>query len=139
MPSMMLAVIVVQLTTMGCSGDGGIDCLGDPDLYKVVSFGAESLPPGQVGVAYEGLLQAEVENEPDDDAYDYEFDLRDGAFPPGIVTDQDDGRLFLTGVPTEAGTFTFEIEVDVEPDGFSDPCLLLTPRTEEFTIVVEPE
>ncbi len=94
--------------------------MGCDDAEDLVIL-TEQLPNGRVGVAYGFVLQ--VEGDAD------EFILVSGTLPPGISFTID-GEF--EGIPTDAGTFTFTIEViDFSRGGIRDRV------SKGFSLVIE--
>jgi hypothetical protein len=86
-----------------------------------------SLPDALVGEPYTFQFTAEEGCQP------YNFAYHSGALPPGL-TIQRDGKL--VGTPTQAGTFSFWVELtDGVPGG---ACHSAVPSQGEFTLIVSP-
>jgi hypothetical protein len=117
-----------------------IDCVASarPDLHS------KPLNTGTVGSNYSDFVDADITNEPDDNAYDYFFQV-DGNLPVGITYHEQGRKVFFTGVPTVAGTYTFDIRLTVDPPHYEDwgwnggnrVCFGDDTITKEFTIVIQ--
>ncbi|UPT69832.1 MAG: hypothetical protein M0D53_11885 [Flavobacterium sp. JAD_PAG50586_2] len=126
------------LLLSGCSEL--IDCVASarPDLHS------KPLNTGTVGINYSDFVDADITNEPDDNAYDYFFQV-DGNLPAGITYHEQGRKVFFTGVPTVAGTYTFDIRLTVDPPHYEDwgwnggnrVCFGDDTITKEFTIVIQ--
>ena len=87
-----------------------------------------SMPDALVGTPYSFQFKAEEGCQP------YNFSFKAGTLPPGLHVERNG---LLTGTPTEAGTFSFWIEVDDgEPGG---ACHSGTPSQGQFTLIVSPK
>jgi len=73
----------------------------------------KTLVTGTLGNNYNEFIEAEVKNDPNDDAYFYHFRI-DGNLPAGINYNIDERRITFYGVPTNAGNFRFTIEVSID-------------------------
>lgn len=61
---------------------------------------------------------------------DYSWSVVSGSLPPGLTITQGTPEMTLEGTPTEADTFTFELELD-------NPAA--SPARQEYTVVIEEE
>ncbi|HMB99595.1 MAG TPA: hypothetical protein VKN14_01015 [Flavobacteriaceae bacterium] len=77
------------------------------------------LETGLVNAFYSDFLNAEINNEPQDDDYDYYFELY-GDLPEGIEMFVDYRKVYFEGIPTESGVFTFTIYLSVDPPLYYD-------------------
>ena len=78
----------------------------------------KTLPIGGVNQYYSEVISAEIKNEPQDNAYDYYFDVR-GKIPDGLEVIYDYRDIFIEGMPTRAGRYTFTVYLDVDaPYGY---------------------
>lgn len=78
----------------------------------------EKLAFGGVNQYYSEKIYAEIKNEPQDNAYNYYFDVR-GNIPDGLDVIIDYREVFIEGTPTKAGRYTFTVYLDVDPpDGY---------------------
>lgn len=117
-----------------------IDCVASarPDLHS------KALNTGKVGINYSDFIDADITNEPDDNAYDYFFQV-DGNLPVGMTYHEQGRKVFFTGVPTVAGSYTFRVRLTVDPphyedwgwDGGNRICFGDDTITKEFTIVIQ--
>lgn len=101
------------LLLSGCSEL--IDCVASarPNLHS------KNLYNGSVGLNYSDFIEADITNEPDDNAYDYFFQV-DGNLPVGLTYHEQGRRVYFTGVPTVAGTYTFNVRLTVDPPNYED-------------------
>jgi len=100
----------------------GLICFsGCEDLWDAASeaaFGRDleivtpKAPAGQVGVAYEWRIQTRIQNEPNDDSYDYDWELREGELPDGLVFSDEGDEAMVAGVPEESGESIVFVYVD---------------------------
>lgn len=117
-----------------------IDCVAkaQPNLHS------KNLRPGIVGVNYNDFIDADITNETDDDAYDYFFQV-DGNLPVGLTYHEQGRKIYFTGIPTVAGSYTFKVRLVVDPPNYEDYgwdhgnriCFGDDTITKEFTIVVQ--
>ncbi|MGQ9917878.1 MAG: putative Ig domain-containing protein [Bryobacteraceae bacterium] len=84
-----------------------------------------ALPEGMVGSAYSATLGASNGTPP------YSFSPSGGALPPGITL-QSNGAL--TGVPTQAGQFTFQVTVTDSAQGSAFGWLTLAVRPSPLSV-----
>jgi hypothetical protein len=123
--------------------------LGCAELYDCVASArpnlhSKNLRIGTVGAAYNDFIDADVTNEPYDNNYDYFYQV-DGNLPVGMTYHEQGRKVYFTGVPTVAGTYTFDIRLTIDPkysddngwDGGNRICLGDDTITKEFTIVIE--
>ena len=127
-------LIVLALLTIGCE---------DTIFGERVEFSTGNPPPGKVGVAYFWEIRAEVENDPFDDSYDYNFKLTKGRLPQGLTFQQGDNVGIISGVPEEAGTFDVFIrvsvpELELESLTDEDSSVQSDSDVQEIEIVIEP-
>ncbi len=93
-----------------------------------------------VGEPYLQRITAEVNNEPNDNAYDYFFEVY-GDLPEGIDILFFARELRIVGTPEEAGDFTFTVYLWVErfEDGFYDTSPTCGDEvSKDFTLIVNP-
>jgi hypothetical protein len=109
------------LTMSACGSDPVQPKTPDPDITTT------SLPAGIVGEPYAESVSASG------GGGDYTWSISGGSLPPGLGLEPDDmsDDLIITGIPEAAGSFTFELQVEV-PDGRT--------ATQSFSIqITEPE
>ena len=73
----------------------------------------KKLAIGGVNQYYSEIISAQIKNEPQDDAYDYYFDVR-GEIPDGLEVIIDYRDVYIEGMPTKAGRYTFTVYLDVD-------------------------
>ncbi len=103
-----LLCILLSLTMSGCSEL--LDCVASarPDIHS------KTLVNGTVGHPYSDFIDSDVTNDPNDNAYDYYFSVN-GNLPPGMTYHEQGRKVYFTGTPTQAGSFTFEVKLTVDP------------------------
>lgn len=107
-------VVLSLLLVMGCSDDPS-----GPD-QQPPTISTQTLPPGAVGEQYVESVAAAG------GGGDYEWDIVDGALPPGLglaVEDPGGDDIIITGIPEAQGQYTFDLRVRV-PDGRADTARL---------------
>ena len=87
-----------------------LDCIINvrPELHDV------NLKEGHLDHYYFDKITAEIKNEPNDNSYDYYFNVS-GNIPAGLDVIYDYREVVLEGIPTESGRFTFRVHLDVDP------------------------
>ena len=106
-----------------------------------------ALPVGNIGYYYHVTISGEIKNEPNDDSYDYFFDIDESSLPQGITFDINNRVVTFFGYPLENGTFEVEIylyveayeEVHYDEDDdvhYSDG-LCSTSTTETYALVIQ--
>jgi len=132
-----LLLVTAVLWLSGC--DYIVDCLdGDGPV-----FNRGSLPSPVLNQVYEETIRVSIENEPRDDWFRYAFEYS-GRLPQGISTIANGRDFILTGTPTEMGTFSIEVLVQVRgrdnnptfSTGTSGLCY--TSRAKKYTFSVAP-
>jgi hypothetical protein len=75
---------------------------------KSPQFEPESLPAAQVGADYEAEIRVTENDTPIGDFY-----ISNGVLPPGLelIWEEHADTAKISGVPTEAGTFTFTVSI----------------------------
>jgi hypothetical protein len=66
-----------------------------------------------IGNNYNQFIEAEVKNDPNDDAYTYHFSIN-GNLPAGINYNINDRRLSFYGVPTNSGIYRFTVYLTID-------------------------
>lgn len=119
-----------------------IDCIINvrPELHDV------KLKVGYIDKYYFDKITAEIKNEPNDNSYDYYFDVY-GDVPNGIEIIYDYRDIILEGIPTEKGRFTFTVYLDVDPyqeyyydeygDIIYDDSLCTDSTSKNYTLVIK--
>lgn len=119
------------------------DCVASarPDIHGKI------LATGTVGGNYNDFLDSDVTNDPNDNAYDYYYSVS-GTIPPGMTYHQQGRKLFFSGIPSQAGSYTFRVHLKIDyPDSY-DPnqgffedgnriCFGDDSTTKEFTIIIQ--
>jgi len=70
---------------------------------------------GAVGRNYYETISANVKNDPNDDYYQYRFQVT-GNLHQGLQYYAEGNKLVITGVPEETGTVNFQLKVEVTLD-----------------------
>lgn len=112
-----LALIILVPLLASCHENGPYECLD----WDGPVFQTDELPNAVLNQEYEAKIQVEVNNEPQDDFFIYDFEVEDDL-PEGLEFYQtgDSRVLTIEGTPTETGVFIFEILVRVS--GNRDIC-----------------
>lgn len=119
------------------------DCIASarPDIHS------KNLATGTVGNNYNDFIDSDVTNDPNDNAYDYYYSIT-GTIPPGMTYNQQGRKIYFSGIPSQAGNFTFSVRLTVNPPDSYDPnqglftdgnriCFGDDTTTKEFTIVIQ--
>lgn len=119
------------------------DCIASarPNIH------GKNLATGTVGNNYTDFIDSDITNETDDNAYDYFFSVI-GNLPTGMTYHEQGRKIYFTGIPTQAGSFTFKVRLTVDPPDYYDPnqglfedgnriCFGDDTTTKEFTIVIQ--
>jgi hypothetical protein len=101
-------ILLIAFFTLN-SCENILDCIINvrPELHDV------ELDEGFIDHYYFDKITAEIKNEPNDNSYDYYFDVS-GNIPNGIDIIYDYREVILEGTPTESGRFTFRVFLDVD-------------------------
>ena len=101
--------------------------VGCEDLYDgfyEMAFGKDmeittsSVPAGRVGILYQWPIYAEVKNDPNDDAYDYDWYFTKGHLPEGLLFSDEGDNALISGIPMQSGIF--DITIHVSSDRLQD-------------------
>ncbi|GLB53023.1 hypothetical protein NBRC110019_20630 [Neptunitalea chrysea] len=87
------------------------DCIFWPAKPNIKT---NNIPSGYFNTYYYAEIEAEIENDPDDLQYHYDFDW-DGTIPAGLSYWVHNNKFFLEGYPSQTGRFSFTVYVYVEP------------------------
>jgi hypothetical protein len=90
----------------------------NPGIPRLV-IGPESAPPGTVSTSYSLQMTASV---PDAKTWS----IVDGTLPPGLAIGASDG--LISGTPTTAGTSTFTVRAEINPQRVDTKTLAITVR-----------
>jgi hypothetical protein len=134
--------VVTCVLLVGCEdlADGIYEMAVGEDMQITTT----EVPDGVIGVAYEWRVSAEVKNEPNDDAYDYNWELVRGTLPEGLLFSDKGDRALVSGIPEEVGSFEITIRVcsdrlRVEDLWDEDSDVWSSSDSEEFTIIIREE
>jgi hypothetical protein len=122
---------VFLLTLSGCEDliNSAIEC-----SIKDLKLENKSLRIGTVGSNYYETISANVKNDPNDDYYLYDFFIK-GNLQKGLQFYTEGNKFVINGVPEEAGTFGFELTVEVTLDDEElGLCTETTKKTYELTV-----
>lgn len=127
-------IVFIAAALGGC--DAVIDCLDNDGPV----FSTNRLEPATLNQVYEQTITASVENEPSDGRFDYEFDVNNGSLPEGVTWRQSGRQIVFSGTPTELGSFTIDINVEVD-DGLNpaDSGLCYRTRTRGYILLVKQD
>ena len=118
-----------------------MDCIINvrPELHDV------NLKDGRIDYYYFDKITAEIKNEPNDNSYDYYFDVY-GDIPAGLDIIYDYREVIFEGIPTESGRFTFRVHLNVDPyddyyydeygDVVYDDKLCTDHTTKDYTLII---
>lgn len=97
-------------------------------------FSTDNLPNAVLNQQYEARIRVQIENEPFDDLFFYDFDYEQSELPEGLRFMQYDAEryLYIEGTPTESGRFVLEVAVRV--GGSPDLCYYRNRET--YTLLV---
>lgn len=70
----------------------------------------DRLPVAAEGEYYRAVITSGIDNNPNDDLYDYQYSY-DGFLPDGLSISENDRELIISGVPKESGTFKLNVSV----------------------------
>lgn len=120
-----------------------IDCVASarPNIHSKI------LQRGYVGNVYTDFIDSDITNDSNDNDYDYYFSIS-GNVPPGLTYNQQGRKVFFTGYPSQAGSYTFRVKLTVDFPEYYDPnqgifedsnriCFGDDTTTKEFTIIIE--
>lgn len=103
------ALLLVLFTVFTTSCDSITDCIINtrPHLPHT------DFVDGNAGLFYEGVIRAEIKNEPRDGNYWYYFTVT--GLPAGMDYEFIGRDLFLFGIPESPGRYSIEVFLEVEP------------------------
>jgi hypothetical protein len=110
-------VIVCSILLSGCDPitDLLVDCLDDDG--PVIT--PKAVPNPFLNQVYDVRLTASIENEPNDDLFDYAISVSD-TLPTGLSSEVFERDIRILGTATELGTFEVDISVVVTDPFFSN-------------------
>lgn len=102
-----IIILLSFFTLTNC--ENVVDCIINvrPELSNNI------LEVGEVDRFYYDKITAQIKNEPNDNNYDYYFDIV-GEVPRGLDIIYNYREVAFEGVPLEAGRFSFKVYLDVE-------------------------
>ena len=129
-----LSLVIILLLAFGC--EDPLSCIipREPELPN------KTFPNATVDIFYSESLDAEINNEPRDNDYDYYYEVR--GLPEGLEAYADFRTLTIEGTPIEAGTFRIKVYLDVDGP-FRDfpqddtPLLCSYTTSKSYLIIVE--
>lgn len=125
MRGLLLGSSLVLVSCDPLSGVGVLfDCIDDDG--PVLS--PRELPIPVLNQSYEAVIVASIENEPNDDRFQYNFNLGAGL-PAGLIVDTFEREIRISGAPTVLGNFSARVEVAVSDAGFDGGTNRLCRRT----------
>jgi len=90
-----------------------LDDIYDCAINQHPVLSSNQLKNGNVDEFYSDFIYAEVKNSPNDDKYDYHFDVS-GSLPNGIEWFVDFRTITFKGIPKRSGHYSFTVELWVE-------------------------
>ncbi len=123
-------VFFIALSTFSCSDllDSAIKC-----AIKSVELEGKVLRGATKGKNYYETITAGVNNDPNDEDYDYLFTVN-GKIPDGIQFSSEGNKFILNGTAPETGNFPFELAVSVT---FGDDITCSSSARKTYTLVVK--
>jgi|GEM_PF-1012863 len=114
--SLMKYILILFIPVFLSSCEEVLDQVTDCVDFDNPEFDVDSLPDAFLGEPYSARIVASIGNEPEDEAYDYEYSLY-GDLPNGLklVTEGYEPVAVIKGTPTKVGIFEFTLEVEVTP------------------------
>jgi C1A family cysteine protease len=88
--------------------------MAPPCILNIIT---EQLPPASVGVPYNPVVEVNCHTEP------FVFELVSGQLPPGLSIQTESGNI--SGIPSEAGAFSFEIGITDAPANYAVKALMI--------------
>ncbi len=112
--------MTVLLGWLALLGTGCEDDLYTEYFGERMTITSTAAPSGRTGEPYSWDIYAEVENDPNDGLYDYNFSLQKGVLPTGLSFSDEGDRARVAGTPMEAGSFPVTIRVSSDRLRFED-------------------
>ncbi|MEM9679642.1 MAG: hypothetical protein AAF901_04905 [Bacteroidota bacterium] len=132
-------LIAIVLSSLCFSCEDLFDCI----IGRSASLPDKTFPIGEENVFYSVELSAEIKNEPDDNNYDYFFDIYDDL-PRGLDYYVDYRVLIIEGIPEETGVFEVTVHLWVDGpifvdfnSGRADDRLCDSGISKTYTIIIE--
>lgn len=110
-------LVLMVLTLSSCNLFD--DCNG----FAEARLNDKDIIRGTKNVYMEEGIRAQVNNEPRDNDYFYDFVVYD--LPPGLDYEQVGRDVFIFGTPTQAGRYFFQVDV------------IVTPRSQDMELLCE--
>jgi hypothetical protein len=111
-----------------------IDCVfpHKPELRSEIS-------DGKVDEPYSANITASIKNTPNEDEFDFEFEVM-GSIPEGIQYTVFDRNLRFSGKPQEEGVFRFNVTVAIydKREDSDGTCLGNNTLSEDYVIYIQP-
>jgi len=133
-----LLLAVLFISSCEEIADELLDCI----INKGPELSLKLLDGGELNAFYSEYIRASIQNEPNDDDYEYYFDIT-GDLPEGIEVFIDYRTVTFEGIPTEIGRFEFMVHVTVagpeywdEESGSWDDDLCFYSDSRSYAIVI---
>ena len=90
-----------------------VDCIASasPEIKT------KELNIGYVGSPYYDFINSEVNNDSNDDSYNYYYDV-DGILPPGLTYNTNGRKIYFQGTPTTTGVYTIKVNLTIDPPNY---------------------
>ena len=108
-------ILLALALCFNCTLEDIADCIlgRRPELTEKV------FPVGRFAHYYLVEISAEIKNEPNDNDYDYFFQIDESSLPSGIEFNVEHRVVRFSGIPLERCTFEITVYLDVE--GYDEP------------------
>ncbi len=94
-------------------------CLGSDTFDAVFEFETDDLDNATLGLEYTDRIRVNFDEDDLDDVK-ISYSISAGSLPDGLMLEDTGDRLFVVGVPQEAGSFLFDVRATAEEDDCSD-------------------